>query len=145
MAFSEPTMLHQFLGKLADHVYVRYQIDAVRKLCNCLTLGRATQSRDFKMFALPTNNELWNRSRQRTPTRPFLYINGSAGILELMAHSGVDIVSVDWTVDMAVARQRLGANMGARKYRPVCCLVTKRLSARASSTLSEKPGTRDIS
>jgi len=31
-----------------------------------------------------------------------------------MAHSGVDIVSVDWTVDMAVARQRLGANMGVQ-------------------------------
>jgi uroporphyrinogen decarboxylase len=39
-----------------------------------------------------------------------------------MAHSGVDIVSVDWTVDMAVARQRLGANMGVQGNLDPCVL-----------------------
>ncbi|MCS6815585.1 MAG: uroporphyrinogen decarboxylase, partial [Cyanobacteria bacterium] len=51
--------------------------------------------------------------RQVKATHPdtplILYINGSAGLLERMAASGVDIVSVDWTVDMAEARQRLGS------------------------------------
>jgi uroporphyrinogen decarboxylase len=40
-----------------------------------------------------------------------LYISGSAGVLERMGQSGVDIVSVDWTVDMADARRRLGSDM----------------------------------
>jgi len=31
-----------------------------------------------------------------------------------MGQSGVDIVSVDWTVDMADARQRLGSNIGVQ-------------------------------
>ena len=51
-----------------------------------------------------------------------LYINGSAGILELMAKTGVDIVSVDWTVDMAVARQRLGGNIGVQGNLDPCVL-----------------------
>jgi uroporphyrinogen decarboxylase len=43
-----------------------------------------------------------------------LYISGSAGVLERMGQSGVDIVSVDWTVDMADARRRLGPNIGVQ-------------------------------
>jgi len=47
-----------------------------------------------------------------------------------MARSGVDFVSVDWTVDMKEA-DRLGANIGVQGNLE---LVTKSLSARASST-----------
>jgi len=63
-------MLHQFLGKLAViAVYVRYQIAAQVVQLFDSWAGQLSPE-DFKMFALPTNNELWNRSRQRTPTRP---------------------------------------------------------------------------
>jgi uroporphyrinogen decarboxylase len=51
-----------------------------------------------------------------------LYINGSAGILERMGQSGVDIVSVDWTVDMAEARQRLGSQVGVQGNIDPCAL-----------------------
>ncbi len=39
-----------------------------------------------------------------------------------MAQSGVDIISVDWTVDMAVARQRLGASIGVQGNLDPCVL-----------------------
>jgi len=51
-----------------------------------------------------------------------LYINGSAGILELMPKSGVDIVSIDWTVDMATARTRLGEKIGVQGNIDPCAL-----------------------
>lgn len=37
-----------------------------------------------------------------------IYINKSGALLERMATSGVDIVSLDWTVTVPEARQRIG-------------------------------------
>ncbi|WP_339461272.1 uroporphyrinogen decarboxylase family protein, partial [Nodularia spumigena] len=37
--------------------------------------------------------------------------SGSAGVLERMPKSGADIVTVDWAVDMAEARARLGKHV----------------------------------
>ncbi|MBA0822894.1 hypothetical protein Goarm_019661 [Gossypium armourianum] len=37
-----------------------------------------------------------------------LYINGNAGLLERMKGTGVDVIGLDWTVDMADGRKRLG-------------------------------------
>lgn len=37
-----------------------------------------------------------------------LYINGNGGLLERMKGTGVDVIGLDWTVDMADGRRRLG-------------------------------------
>lgn len=112
MAFSEPAMLHQFLEKLASAiaVYLRYQIDCGAQVVQMFDSWAGQLSpQDFETFALPYQQRVVQQVKATHPDTPIiLYINGSAGILELMAKSGVDIVSVDWTVDMAVARQRLG-------------------------------------
>lgn len=43
------------------------------------------------------------------PSTPLtLYANGSGGLLERLGSTGADVVGLDWTVDMADARQRLG-------------------------------------
>jgi uroporphyrinogen decarboxylase len=43
-----------------------------------------------------------------------LYISGSAGVLERMARTGIDIISLDWTVDMADGCDRLPASVGVQ-------------------------------
>jgi len=115
MAFSEPTVLHQFLSKLADMVatYVRYQIDCGAQVVQMFDSWAGQMSpQDYDVFALPYQQQVIRQVRQTHPDTPLiLYISGSAGVLERMALSGVDIVSVDWTVDMADARQRLGKQM----------------------------------
>jgi uroporphyrinogen decarboxylase len=126
MAFSEPTMLHQFLGKLADAiaVYVRYQIDSGAQVVQMFDSWAGQLSpQDFETFALPYQRRVVEQVKQTHPDTPLiLYINGSAGILERMSQSGVDIVSVDWTVDMAEARTRLGANIGVQGNLDPCAL-----------------------
>jgi uroporphyrinogen decarboxylase len=126
MAFSEPTMLHQFLGKIADAiaVYVRYQIDCGAQVVQMFDSWAGQLSpQDFETFALPYQQRVVQQVKQTHPDTPLiLYINGSAGILERMAQSGVDIVSVDWTVDMAEARARLGANIGVQGNLDPCVL-----------------------
>ena len=56
MAFSEPTMLHQFLGKIADviAIYVRYQIDCGAQVVQMFDSWAGQFSpQDFETFALP--------------------------------------------------------------------------------------------
>jgi uroporphyrinogen decarboxylase len=53
--------------------------------------------------------------KQTHPDTPFiLYISGSAGVIERMARTGVDIVSLDWTVDMAEGLARLPEHVGVQ-------------------------------
>ena len=115
MAFSEPAMLHSFLTKIADAiaVYVRYQIDCGAQVVQMFDSWAGNLSPiDYEIFALPYHQQIVREVKKTHPDTPLiLYISGSSGILERMALSGVDIVSVDWTVDMAEARRRLGSNM----------------------------------
>lgn len=47
--------------------------------------------------------------RKKCPDTPLvLYINGNGGFLERMKATGVDVIGLDWTVDMADGRKRLG-------------------------------------
>ena len=115
MAFSEPGMLHQFLGKLADTIatYIRYQIDSGAQMVQIFDSWAGQLSPiDYEIFALPYQQQVVQQVKTTHPDTPLiLYVNGSAGVLEQMAKSGVDIVSVDWTVDIAEAKRRLGSNV----------------------------------
>ena len=49
--------------------------------------------------------------KAKHPITPLmLYVNGSGGLLERMAECGADVIGLDWTIDMADARARLGSN-----------------------------------
>jgi uroporphyrinogen decarboxylase len=111
MAYSEPELLHQFLGHIADSIatYVRYQIDCGAQVVQMFDSWAGQLSPvDYDTFALPYQQRIVQQVKATHPDTPLiLYINGSAGILERMPKSGVDIVSLDWMVDMSEGRQRL--------------------------------------
>jgi uroporphyrinogen decarboxylase len=115
MAFNEPAMLHQFLSKIADAIatYVKYQIDCGAQIVQLFdSWAGQLCPQDYETFALPYQQQVVRQVKETHPDTPIiLYISGSAGVLERMGRSGVDIISVDWTVDMAEARQRLGKDM----------------------------------
>lgn len=115
MAFSDPAMLHQLLGKLADAiaVYVRYQIDCGAQVVQMFDSWAGQLSpQDYETFALPYQQRVIRQVRQTHSDTPLiLLVSGSAGLLERMAKSGADIVTVDWAVDMAEARSRLGQDI----------------------------------
>ncbi|OYE01456.1 uroporphyrinogen decarboxylase [Nostoc sp. 'Peltigera membranacea cyanobiont' 232] len=112
MAFSDPTILHQLLTKLADAIaiYARYQIDSGAQVVQMFDSWAGQLSpQDYDTFALPYQQRVFQQVKQTHPDTPLiLLVSGSAGVLERMAQSGADIVSVDWAVDMADARARLG-------------------------------------
>ena len=115
MAFSDPTVLHQLLTKLADAIaiYARYQIDCGAQVVQMFDSWAGQLSpQDYDTFALPYQQRVFGQIKQTHPDTPLiLLVTGSAGVLERMAVSGADIVTVDWAVDMADARARLGQDM----------------------------------
>lgn len=115
MAFTEPVVLHQFLSKLADAIatYVRYQIDCGAQVVQMFDSWAGQLSpQDYETFALPYQKQVFEQVRKTHPDTPLiLLVSGSAGLLERMKMAEPDIISVDWTVDMADARRRLGYDM----------------------------------
>lgn len=115
MAFSDPAILHQLLEKLADAIatYARYQIDCGAQVIQLFDSWAGQLSpQDYDTFALPYQQRVFRQIKQTHPDTPLiLLVTGSAGLLERMARSGADILTIDWTVDMADARARLGKEM----------------------------------
>ena len=126
MAFSEPAMLHEVLGKIADSIatYVRYQIDSGAQVVQMFDSWAGHLSpQDYDTFALPYQQRVIQQVKATHPDTPLiLYISGSAGVLERMGNSGVDIVSVDWTVDMTDAHRRLNPAVGVQGNVDPCVL-----------------------
>ena len=64
-----------------------------------------------------------DKVKAKYPNTPLiLYISGSAGVLDRMPKCGVDIISVDWTVDLAEARDRIGHHIPVQGNLDPCVL-----------------------
>jgi uroporphyrinogen decarboxylase len=115
MAFSDSNILHQLLDKLAESiaVYIRYQIDCGAQVVQMFDSWAGQLSpQDYDIFALPYQKKVFELVKRTHPQTPLiLLVTGSAGLLERMATSGADILTIDWSVDMADARRRLGNNV----------------------------------
>ena len=72
-------------------------------------LTHPTPSQEWLIWSKPFIERLVRRFKAVHPTVPLcLYCFGAGGLLELLPGCGADVVGVDWTVDMADARRRLG-------------------------------------
>jgi uroporphyrinogen decarboxylase len=112
MAFGEPAILHALLDRLTAGVveYVRYQADAGAHVVQIFdSWGCNLSPCDWDVFSGPYIKRIVDEVKRTHPRLPLiLYASGSGGMLERMAATGVDCVSVDQNVDMADARKRLG-------------------------------------
>ena len=126
MAYKEPEIIHSFLTKLAKMIgtYVIHQIECGAQVVQMFDSwsGHLCPT-DYATFALPYQKMVVDQVKAKYPDTPMiLYISGSAGVLDLMPKSGVDIVSVDWTVDLAAARDRLGHDVPVQGNLDPCVL-----------------------
>ena len=61
----------------------------------------------------------------KCPQTPLvLYINGNGGLLERMKATGVDVIGLDWTVDMEDGRKRLGQEISVQGNVDPACLFS---------------------
>lgn len=150
MAFSEPELLHKLLKNIAESIatYVRYQIDCGAQIVQLFDSWAGQLSpMDYDVFALPYQKMVVDLVKQTHPDTPLImYISGSAGVLERMAQTGVDIVSVDWTVDITEARRRLGPDVGIQGNIDPCVLFGSKelIRDRILDTVKKGEGARHI-
>lgn len=113
MAFTEPKLLHAILKNLADSIaeYALFQIEAGAQLIQIFdSWAGHLSARDYDEFAAPYQKIILDKIKEKHPEIPtVVYIKHSGSLIERMAATGVDVVSLDWTVDMAEGRERINA------------------------------------
>lgn len=112
MCFSSPELLDALLSLLADQMasYIKYQIDSGAQCVQIFdSWGGQLPPREWDRWSGPYLKRMVQQVKATHPNVPLtLYANGSGGLLERIKSTGVDVVGIDWTVDMGDARKRLG-------------------------------------
>ncbi len=118
MAFQEPELLKKLLDHFAESIanYLCYQINSGAQVVQMFDSWAGQLSpEDYDNFAAPYQKKVVDLVKAKHPDTPIiLYISGSAGVLERMGKTGVDIISLDWTVDMAEGLKRLPHDIGVQ-------------------------------
>jgi uroporphyrinogen decarboxylase len=111
MMYTEPQLLHQILQHLTTQIaqYACFQIASGAQLIQIFDSWAGHLSPlDYDIFAAPYQKQILDTIHERYPHVPtVLYIKHSGALIERMAATGVNVVSLDWTVDMAEGRTRI--------------------------------------
>jgi len=113
LAYNQPELVHHALSLLADAVVdlLRFQVengvDAVQVFD---TWSGLLSPEDYSDLALPYAKRVVQQIRELG--KPvILYVRGAAANLEAAASSGCDVLSVDSSIQLREARERLGPNV----------------------------------
>lgn len=146
MAFREPALMHQLLKTLTEAIaaYAKYQIDCGAQVIQIFDswAGRLTPQ-DYETFALPYQQQVVQQIKATYPNVPLaLCVHDSASVLHLMPQSGVDIIHVNWAIDMAHAREQLGEIVVQGNLDPCVLLGTEDFIAHRTLEVIRKAGTK---
>jgi len=117
MIFNDPESAHMLLGKLADAVaaYLNAQIANGAQAVQIFdTWGGILTTRDYQAFSLAYMQRIIEqlvRENEGRRVPVILYTKGGMGWLESIADSGCDVVGLDWSIDIDVARRRIGGKV----------------------------------
>lgn len=114
MAFADPATMHALLDKLADSVilYLNAQIAAgAQSVMVFDTWGGVLSPRDYQLFSLQYMHKIVDGltreyDGQRIPVT--LFTKNGGQWLEAIANTGCDAIGLDWTIDIADAKARVG-------------------------------------
>ena len=114
MLYARPDLLHRILAVNAAAVaaYLNAQIDAGAQAVMLFdTWGGNLGAAGYETFSLSYSRKVFAALRREADGRrvpSILFTRGGGNWLEAMAGSGCDAVGLDWTVDPAQARKRIG-------------------------------------
>ncbi len=128
MLFDRPELMHHLLDTLARAVtdYLNAQIRAGAQAVMVFdTWGGVLTTRDYRDFSLRAMEQvvaglIRENEGRRVPV--ILFTKGGGGWLEMMADSGCDALGVDWTLELAEARKRVGARVALQGNMDPCAL-----------------------
>ena len=111
MMYSDPKTLHGLLARLTD-MYVQFtlaQMDAGADVIMILDLvaPAAMSMQDYREFSFPYLKKLVN-AIQAKGTPVFFASDGTTFLYSPIVDLGIDIIGLDWTIEMSDAINRLG-------------------------------------
>jgi len=114
MAYKEPELMHQILSKTADTVtqYLNAQIEAGAQAVMIFdSWGGALSHSAYHEFSLPymqriVEGLIKEKDGVRIPN--IVFTKGGGLWIESIANIGCDAVGLDWTMDIGIARQKVG-------------------------------------
>jgi len=124
MAFGDPATLRALLDKLATTVisYMKFQIESGAQVVQLFdTWAGELTRRDYDNFAKPVVQRIFSELGNAVPR--ILYVNGCANILESMADTGADVLSIDWRLPIAEAMSRVGSRVAIQGNLDPCMLL----------------------
>jgi uroporphyrinogen decarboxylase len=110
MRYRDPALLHEILDRLAETVadYLRLQIKAGVDMVQLFdSWGGFLSLADYREFSLPYIKKIFDAIRPLGVPMA-LYINGGSPMLDALAQSGADVLSVDWRLPLPEVRRRVG-------------------------------------
>lgn len=128
MMFESPDQMHALLSVLAKSVieYLNAQISAgAQSIMLFDTWGGALSPTNYQAFSLAYMQQIiegLTRENEGRKVPVTLFTKGGGQWLELMADTGVDAVGLDWTTDLALARQRIGNKVSLQGNMDPCVL-----------------------
>ena len=131
MMFDQPQAMHRLLDTLAQSVisYLNAQISAGAQAVMIFdTWGGVLTPRDYKEFSLRYMQQIVSgliRENEGQTVPVILFSKGGSCWLEDMAATGCDALGVDWTIDMADARQRVGHQVALQGYMDPCIIYAQ--------------------
>ncbi|HEX4439215.1 MAG TPA: uroporphyrinogen decarboxylase [Thermoanaerobaculia bacterium] len=145
MAARDPQTLERLLGLLADVAadVLSFQIASGAQAVQLFdTWAGELDLEDYRRFALPAVSRAIAGIRRGASTAPVvLYVNGCGHLIEAMAESGADVLSVDWRVPLSEARRRAPRVALQGNLDPAHLLGTpERVAQRTAAMLAETGG-----
>jgi uroporphyrinogen decarboxylase len=125
LMYCEPAVLRALLERLTEMTveYLNAQIEAGAQAVQLFdTWAGLLSAADYREWILPTHQTIARRlNRAAAPL--ILYVNGGAHVLDAMAESGADVLSLDWRVDFADAARRFGGRVALQGNLDPCALA----------------------
>ena len=124
MLYSAPEVLRALLARLTDLVvrYLDAQIEAGAQVVQLFdTWAGLLPEAEYRQWVLPVHREIAAKlGHARAPL--VLFVGGGPHLVDAMAESGADVLSLDWRVDLAAAARRIGARASLQGNLDPCAL-----------------------
>lgn len=144
MMYRAPALYETLMGKVTTTVirYLEAQIEAgVQALQLFDSWAGCLSPKDYRDFVAPYSRKIMASLGKKVPLIHFA--TGTSGILELMKEAGGDVIGVDWRIDLDVAWQRLGYDVGIQgNLDPAVLLASKDVIEERVKDILERAGGR---
>lgn len=137
----QPDTVRELIGRIArvTSEYLKSQIGAGASVVQLFdTWAGELTPREYEEFELPAIQYIFESLADHGAPR-ILFAKGSERILDLMAKTGADVLSVDWHTDLADARRTLGDRIALQgNVDPSILLVSPDAARWAAQSAVEK-------